>query len=179
MLPIVVDLDGTLIRNDLLVECAKQFLRARPWSAPLLVAWLWQGRPVLKRKLAEQSSIDYRSLSFNDELVAWLRERKTEGRRIVLATASHSLLAADAVAHLGVFDEVLATEGNVNLKAAAKRDALVQRFGTGGFEYVGNEDADFAVWQSAAAAHVVTASARLKRRVQALGKPGRVFAPGR
>jgi hypothetical protein len=176
-LPIAVDLDGTLIRSDLLLVCASQFVRDTPLQAPRMAAWLLRGKAHLKARLAERVSIDGRTLPWHEELLAWLRERKREGRQFVLATASHRSVALQAIDHLRLFDDVLATEGKVNLKAEVKRDALVGRFGEGGFEYVGNEWADMPVWRCAAAAHVVTRSAKLARAVQALHKPGLRFFP--
>lgn len=176
-LPIAVDLDGTLIRSDLLLVCANQFVRANPLQTPRLATWLLQGKSHLKARLAERASIDGHALPWHEGLLAWLRDRKQEGRHLVLATASHRSIATQAVAHLRLFDQVLATDDSVNLKAAAKRDALVGLFGECGFEYVGNEWADMPVWRCAAAAHVVTGSAKLARAVQALRKPGLRFSP--
>lgn len=177
--PIVVDLDGTLIRTDLLQESATLFLARNPLGILQLLLWLTSGRAALKARLAEHCSPDAASLPYNQPLLDWLREQRTQGRRLVLATASHRSLADRVAGHLGLFDEVLATEGAVNLKAARKREALAARFGDHGYEYVGNEEADRAVWAGASRIHVVSASRRFIEDVQSTGTPGRVFDPGR
>ncbi|WP_296352122.1 UbiA family prenyltransferase [Ramlibacter sp.] len=167
--PLVVDLDGTLIRTDLLHESASRFLLQRPLAAPRLLAWLAAGKSVLKTRLAQSVALDAAVLPYDTELLAWLRAQKEQGRELVLATASHRLLAEQVAQHLGLFDTVLATEDGSNLRAHAKRDVLVARYGERGFDYVGNDWPDLPIFQSAAAAHVVSRSPRLVERVRALG----------
>jgi 4-hydroxybenzoate polyprenyltransferase/phosphoserine phosphatase len=176
--PLVVDLDGTLIRTDLLVESASQFLIQHPlqFFKPLL--WLLRGKTVLKTELAQRVQLDASALPYNAEVLDWLRAEKQSGRRLVLATASHRVLAEQVAQHLNLFDEVLATEGDTNLKATAKTDALVARFGNGGYDYVGNDWPDLKVWAQAHTAHVVDAPAALLARAQAQGQVGRVFDSG-
>jgi 4-hydroxybenzoate polyprenyltransferase/phosphoserine phosphatase len=173
--PLVVDLDGTLIKSDLLYESTTLFLAEKPFQVFKLLVWLAKGKSVLKSHLAQAVHIDMASLPYNSKLIEWIREERAEGRPIVLATASHQLLANRVAGHLGVFDEVLATDLNTNLKAEVKREALVARYGEGGFDYVGNDWSDIPVWQSAAQAHVVSPSKRLINKVRAHGNLGRVI----
>ncbi len=174
-LPLVVDLDGTLIKTDLLAETASKFLLEQPLCFYKLVPWLVEGKSVLKSRLVEYTTIDVATLPYNEQLLTWLRTEKAQGRRIVLATASHRVLADQVAVHLNLFDEVLATDKTTNLKANAKRDALVSRFGTGGFEYLGNDWSDVSVWQSAAKAHVVSKSSRLIEKARSHGNLGVVM----
>jgi 4-hydroxybenzoate polyprenyltransferase len=179
LLPLVVDLDGTLIKTDLLAETASSFLVRRPLGIFKLLLWLAKGRTVLKSRLAQFASVDAATLPYNQEVLSWLRAEKAAGRRIVLATASHGVLARRVSAHLGLFDEVLSSDDACNLKAGAKRDALVRRYGEGGFAYAGNDWADVPVWQSAAQAHVVSRSRRLIEKVRSAGNLGRTVSDGR
>lgn len=176
--PLVVDLDGTLIKTDLLAETASAFLTRRPLEAFRLVGWLLRGKPEFKRRLAASSPLDVGSLPYNEDLLAWLRAERAAGRSLVLATASHHLLADQVAGHLRIFDLVLATQGALNLRAGAKRDALVDLFGSKGFDYVGNEACDLPVWRSAAAAHVVCRSPELPLALQGEGNLGRTVAAG-
>jgi 4-hydroxybenzoate polyprenyltransferase/phosphoserine phosphatase len=178
---LVVDLDGTLIHTDLLVESASRWLIRHPLGAFALLGKLLQGRAALKAWLAEVAAPDATSLPYNPDLLAWLHTQKQAGRRLVLATASHERLANAVVAHLhatqgtALFDEVLATQGDTNLKSEAKRDALLARFGERGFDYVGNDRADLAVWGAAANAHVVSNDRGFIAQVQATASVGQVF----
>jgi len=167
--PLVVDLDGTLIKTDLLVETASQFLAKGIWRAPQLLGWLVESRCALKAHLAGRTSIDTAVLPYNEELLAWLKHEKATGRRIVLATASHRQLADSVAAHLGIFDEVLASDNDINLKAGRKRAELVRRYGERGYDYIGNDWADIEVWRSARLAHVVHGRRKLIERIQQLG----------
>ncbi|MEY4363884.1 MAG: hypothetical protein RLZZ24_1236 [Pseudomonadota bacterium] len=184
-LALVVDLDGTLIRTDLLMESANRWLIEHPLGLGRLALSLLQGRASLKAWLANEAAPEVEGLPFNTDLLAWLQTQKQAGRRIVLATASHERLAQAVVAHLNqslatpLFDEVLATQGEVNLKSQAKRDALVAQFGERGFEYVGNDRADLAVWASAALAHVVSDDTAWVTRLRQQFQVGEVFSTGR
>ncbi|MYM91334.1 UbiA family prenyltransferase [Rugamonas sp. FT82W] len=178
-LPLVVDLDGTLIKTDLLVETASSFLIEQPWRAGSLLGWLAAGRSTLKARLAEDTRVELASLPYNEELLDWLRAEKQRGRRLVLATASHQSLADGVAAHLGLFDEVLGSDAATNLKSHAKREALVARYGERGYEYVGNDWPDVAIWRGAARAHVVSRSPRLIEAASQHGNLGRVMGDGR
>ena len=177
--PLVVDLDGTLIRTDMLVESASQFLIQHPFQFFKPLLWLLCGKAVLKTELAQRVQMDVSALPYNAELLDWLRAEKRRGRRLVLATASHRVLAEQVAQDLQLFDEVLATDGATNLKSTAKAHALTERFGEGGFDYVGNDWPDLEVWTQAHTAHVVDAPASLLSRAQAQGNVGQVFNSNR
>ena len=144
----------------------------------MLMVWLVKGKCALKTQLAVATRIDVAALPYNDTLIEWLREQKASGRKIVLATASHRVLAEQVAQHLNLFDEVLATDATTNLKAVAKRDALVSRYGERGFDYVGNDWSDVPVWRASAQAHVVSQSKRLIEKIRAHGNLGRVLDNG-
>ena len=173
--PLVVDLDGTLIRTDLLVESASQFLIQHPFQLFRPLLWLLKSKSVLKTELAQRVHLDVSSLPYNLDVIEWLQMQKRQGCRLVLATASHRVLAEQVAQHLHLFDEVLATEGDTNLKATAKMDALVARYGEGGYDYVGNDWPDLKVWAKAHTAHVVGASAALMTSAKAQGNLGEVW----
>ena len=175
VLPLVVDLDGTLIKTDLLFESASQFIVRHPFQLATLFKWLAKGKSFLKGQLAQNYPIDAASLPYNRNLIFWLCEQHQQGRKIILATASHKLLAEAVANHLGFFDEVLATEGVINLKASKKRDLLVNKYGEREFDYIGNDIADFPVWQSAHTSHVVSSSSTFIKRVGAIGNLAQTF----
>lgn len=174
--PLVVDLDGTLIKTDLLIESINEQLINNPFVIFRLIGWACVGKARLKSQLAAISQIDPASLPYNLSLVAWLTQQNALGRRIVLATATHTLIAHKVAAHLGLFDDVLATDDVLNLKACNKRDALTARFGDQGFDYVGNDRPDFPVWRSARRAYVVSDSPDFIERVRALGNLEETFS---
>ncbi len=174
-LPLTVDLDGTLIATDMLHESALGLLRTSPRMTLSIPFWLARGKAALKAELARRFDFDPALLPFNEPFVAWLRAERSRGRRLILATASDARIATAIADVLGLFDETLASDGSVNLGGAAKAEALVGRFGKGGFAYAGNAAADLPVWREAGAAVVVNASAGLADKVSGLCPVEREF----
>ena len=165
-LPLCVDLDGTLLLTDAFYESLVAALARDPRLAPRLPGWLGAGKARLKQELAERWDFDPALLPYNELLIEYLGTQRARGRRIVLSTATHRRIAERIAAHLGLFDEVIATEGEDNLRGPAKATALVRRFGKGGFVYAGNDSTDEPVWDVAAAAVVVNARPALLRRAR-------------
>ena len=157
LLPLCVDLDGTLVRSDTLVESLASGMRNwRVWRAFLTL--FTKGRAAMKQAVAEIEPVDAATLPYNEELLVYLRAEKAQGRKLILVTASDRITADAVSAHLQIFDDVLASDGVCNLKAERKAAALVDRFGEHGFVYAGNDAADLAVWRRAKSAIVVNAS---------------------
>ena len=173
--PLVVDLDGTLIRTDMLHESAVQVLHDNPFAAWRILNCLWRGKAVLKRYLADRTDINPSSLPYNQDLLDWLKQQRSQGRKLILCSASDFSLASAIAEYLGVFDEVMASDGTTNLAGKHKAKVLTQRFGHAGFDYAGNARADLAVWQHARRAVVVNASASLARKAGGYCQVERVF----
>ena len=150
-----VDLDGTLIRGDLLHESVFALLRTAPLAAFALPLQLRRGKAALKRAIAERVAVDAANLPYNGELLAFVRAERAKGRRIALVTASDRAYADAVAAHLGLFDDVLGSDGSVNLRSHDKAAALAERYGERGFDYAGNSRDDIAVWDRAHTAFVV------------------------
>jgi 4-hydroxybenzoate polyprenyltransferase/phosphoserine phosphatase len=174
-LPLVVDLDGTLIKTDLLIETSSKYLIDQPSQFYKLIQWLFKGRTVLKENLARSVALDFESLPYNTTVLAYINSEKEKGRTIILATASHRILAEQVAKHLGLFDKVFASDHEVNLKGDAKRDILVQQYGERGFEYIGNDWPDISIWKSASSAHVVSRSSKLLAKAKEYGNLGLVL----
>ncbi|KPQ07165.1 MAG: UbiA prenyltransferase [Rhodobacteraceae bacterium HLUCCA12] len=173
---LVVDLDGTLIRSDMLLESFWSGF-AHDWRTPLrAVAGLARGRAALKARLAECAAPDPAALPYNPAVLERIRDWRASGRPVALVTASDQRLAQSVADHLGLFDEVHGSDGVNNLKGPAKADFLTERFGAGGFAYIGDHSADLPVWQAAQSALTVGASPGLRARVDAM-RPGAVHLP--
>jgi 4-hydroxybenzoate polyprenyltransferase/phosphoserine phosphatase len=148
-LPLVVDLDGTVIATDLLWESVILALKNNLLLLFMLPVWLLGGKANLKQKLADIVDIDAALLPYRDDFVAYLCAEKSNGRRLILATGSPKKFANAVAAHLGFFDQVIATNGDINMTASRKRDALVAAFGEGCFVYAGNSRDDITVFEAA------------------------------
>lgn len=168
--PLVVNLDGTLIRSDMLIEMAFGFLGRFPLEAFKLPLWLWRGRVVLKRRLAELIDIDVTTLPYDDAVLSCIREAQAQARPVYLASASDERLVNAVANHLGGFEGWFASDGDTNLSGTSKANRLVELFGQQNFDYIGNGLADLPVWERAATAIAVDPSPRLERRLSRFQK---------
>ncbi len=153
--PLCVDLDGTLIRTDLLLEMLVLLLKTRPLDLFKLPVWLLKGKAHLKREIAARVELDVTCLPYREPLLEFLRSEHGFGRTLVLATAADARVARKVAAHLGIFSAVVASDGAVNLSGSAKLDALERGYGDEGFVYVGDAPVDLEVWRRARGAILV------------------------
>ena len=173
--PLAVDLDGTLIRSDMMWESLARYLRRNPFAIFAVLVWWMRGRAFLKKKLGAKVRVDPAELTFNEKFLAWLREEKKSGRNIILATASDLKMAQPIAGRAGLFDEVMASDGKTNLRSENKLRALTEKFGERGFDYAGNSSADFAVWRGVREAVVVNASPAVLAEARKISTVGAVF----
>jgi 4-hydroxybenzoate polyprenyltransferase len=166
--PLVVDLDGTLVRTDLLVESLFVLAKRSPLRLLLVPFWLAKGKACLKRHLAQEARPDVTTLPYRQSLLSRLEAEKRRGTPLVMATAADAVLADEVARHLGLFDAVLASDGTVNLARERKRDRLVGEFGPQGFDYVGSGRSDRALWNAARKAVVVQPAPGVAERVAKL-----------
>ncbi|WP_245197526.1 UbiA family prenyltransferase [Jiella mangrovi] len=179
--PIFVDLDGTLIKSDLLWETLFLTARQAPVRLLRLPGWLSSGKARLKAELARDVDFDPALLPYREEVLQALREAKADGRRIVLATGSNERLAHAVADHLGLFDAVMASCDDVNLTSSRKLERITADCGEDGFDYFGNSHEDICLLDAAADATVVApdrAARRWQRRtgaelIEAGGNPAR------
>ena len=167
--PLVVDLDGTLLRSDILLETLLLFWRTHPYRALAPLGWLMRGKAHLKQQLALATDLDCTRLPYDTTVLDFLQSEQARGRPIHLATASHRHVAERVVEHLKLFDRTFATEGSCNLAGAAKRDLLIHTFGAGGFDYLGNSRDDLPVWQAARKAYLANAPPAVVRSARHFG----------
>jgi phosphoglycolate phosphatase-like HAD superfamily hydrolase len=158
MKPVCVDLDGTLIDEDVTQKALKIYVKRDFLNIFRVILWLLHGRAYLKHQLAQSVKLDVGSLRYNDNLLKYIAEKKNAGCKIFLATACNWDYAEDIADHLGIFDGVFASNDCVNLRAEAKALALVTMFGENGFVYVGNSHDDVCVWDKSAECIVVSPS---------------------
>lgn len=161
-----IDLDGTLLKSDVLYESLLALLSRNPLFLFLLPFWLLKGKAALKHEIASRVELDPATLPYDDRLVGLLKE--TLARPRVLCTATNAKFAHRIAAHLGVFDQVLASDERLNLSGSRKANALVDQFGERGFDYAGNETVDLSVWSRARGAWVINGSLSLAQRAAAV-----------
>jgi len=148
-----VDLDGTLARGDTMIRAGGWLALSRPWLVPPLALWSLRGRGHLKDQIARRTRFDPASLVYHQGLLAWLRAEKDRGRTLVIASGADRRVVAAVARHLGLFDDILASDGSISLTGSRKAAALAARFGA--FDYVGNSGTDLAVWRHARLCYLV------------------------
>jgi 4-hydroxybenzoate polyprenyltransferase len=172
--PLCVDLDGTLVKSDTLLDAFCLFARQKPlqiWRAPI---WLMAGRARLKLEIAQRAPLEAARLPYNIELLRYLQEQRRSGRELFLATGADSGQAQRVVSHLGIFAGFLASDASTNLTRTKKLARLQQQFGA--FDYIGNSRADLPLLANARVAMLANPTSGLRMGVR-MGKIpiGRTF----
>jgi 4-hydroxybenzoate polyprenyltransferase/phosphoserine phosphatase len=160
--PLCVDLDGTLVKSDTFVDSLMVLARRQPLAFLRTPAWALQGKAHFKSQVASRVALDVAHLPYNRPLLDYLKDERAAGRRLYLVTGADRVLAQSVAAHLGIFDEVMASDGAVNLTGHNKLQHLQQRFASDGFDYIGNALPDLPLLTSAQRAMVANPDIRLK-----------------
>lgn len=166
--PLIVDLDHTLIDTDLLYESSLAVLKKSPILILLYPFWLMKGKGYLKDQLVKRFTIDVTMLPYNDITINYIKERKKSGSKVVLATASHKYYAFAVAKHLGIFDDVMATNKDFNLSSHNKASKLIEKFGDKGFDYIGDHMRDLPVWEASNLSILANVTNRVIKNTQHL-----------
>ena len=167
---IFVDLDGTLVRTDLFLESLVQLIGRNPFNIFQIIRWILKGRSFAKERVANCVNLSVEHLPYQTQLLDYLREQKEQGKRIILATASHRLHAEQVATHLGIFDDIIATNAENNLKGRSKLAAILEVTGDVEFAYAGNSSADRPIWEAASANILVNAPVKDVKMAEATKK---------
>ena len=143
-LPLCVDLDGTLVKTDTLVDSVLILARQNPRAILSIPAWLLQGKAAFKRHVTQSVAIDVVNLPFNKPLLEFLTAEHNAGRPIYLATAADRTLADRIAEQIPIFAGVLASDGSHNLAGGNKLQAFRDQFGDD-FSYIGNARPDLPI----------------------------------
>lgn len=173
--PLCVDLDGTLIEGDTLLMSVRHLARRAPWTLLAFPVLLFRGRAVLKDYIARHYVPDPATMVWRPEVLAFLRDQRARGRRIILATAAHRLIAEAVVSYLGLFDGVVATDAGTNVKGKHKAAQILKSLGSNEFDYIGDSAADLPVFQAARVSYLVAPTASLRRSARRIGRIAREF----
>jgi 4-hydroxybenzoate polyprenyltransferase/phosphoserine phosphatase len=174
-LPLCVDLDGTLVKSDTLVDSALALARHHPALLLKLPGWLAQGKAAFKQHITSAVTLDVAHLPYNRELLQYVQQQKSTGRPIYLATAADAVLAHRIADHLGLFTGVLASDGTLNLAGNNKLAAFRQEFGDE-FAYIGNASPDLPLLKNCRQPMVANPTAGLRAGLRAAKiTPVRVF----
>ncbi len=161
-----VDLDGTLIRTDLLFESLLLLLRRNPLYLVLIPIWLLRGRAWLKHQLARRVKIDPAGLPYNEEFLVWLREQRAQGRLMTLISASNQQYVSAVAEHVGLFEAAIGSDERTNLKAGNKLRRIEEIARGETFAYAGDSRADLPIWAKAGQVLLVNAGPSVDSRIE-------------
>ena len=167
-LPLVVDLDGTLVKSDLLVEAIFRRIGNDPISVFGLLWAMRLGKAEFKELIAKTVDIAPATLPYDEAILALVREAVAEGRPVYLASASNSRFVYAIANHLGLFSGWFGSDGITNISGANKASLLVKTFNEDGFDYIGNDRADLPVWAVASKRIGIRTSTSLNKELAAL-----------
>ena len=166
--PLVVNLDGVLIRSNLFIETLFCELGRQPGTIVGILPSVFSGALAFQARLTQLSRVDVAALPYDQIVLDVIRQARADGRRVFLTSASHQKRVADIANHLGLFDEAFGSSETLNLKGAAKANLLVKRLGARQFDYLGADAADLPVWEQARRSLTIGASASVRGRLATL-----------
>lgn len=174
--PLCVDLDGTLVKSDTLVDSLLVMARTRPLLVLQLPGCLLHGKAAFKAFVTTHVELDVAHLPYNRKLLQFLQREHAGGRELYLATGADRRLAERVANHLGIFDGVLGSDGATNLTGEHKLASLQNQFGERGFAYIGNGTADLPLLSGATETMVANPSFGLSTHLRKRGiAPSQVF----
>ena len=173
--PLIVDLDGTLIDGDTLHLSLAALARRQPWVLPVLPLVVVAGRARFKEFVSSRVDLDASALPYRQDVLAFVRAERGTERSVILATAAHRRIADAVATYLGVFDAVIATDGAHNAKGVGKLDSIRAHLGTAEFDYMGDSMADVPVFRAARRSYLVCPGASLRNAVKTGCRVVRVF----
>jgi 4-hydroxybenzoate polyprenyltransferase len=153
----------------MLWESFFQLIRQHPLRVFSVPLWLMRGRAFLKQEIAAHADVDVALLPWNRPFLEWLKEQKSSGRRLILSTAADEAFARRIADYIGIFDDLVASDGKTNLKGKNKARVLKDRFGEG-FDYAGNSGSDREIWSVCEGIVAVETSRSLTRELRKSGR---------
>lgn len=167
--PLVVDLDRTLMKSDLLIEAVFKRAGSNPASIFALLCALRHGKAHFKDVLAQAVDLDPASLPYDEAVLGLIREALAAGRPVYLASASNARIVSAIADHFGFFSGWFGSDSITNVSGQDRSSLLVQTFGERGFDYIGNGRADLHVWAAASKGIGIRTPARLNKQLAAIG----------
>jgi len=164
-----VDLDGTLIKEDLsdlaFLHCLKKFpIRTLFY----LFVFLFRGKSYLKNKISKNFDVPFKNLTFNKAAFDFIKEQKNRYRVVYLISGSHQLLVDQMSRHLNIFFESFGTRDNFNMVGHNKVKFIKENLNIHDFDYLGNSYKDIPIWKYTKKAIHTNSSQQLIRTIKTL-----------
>ncbi|MGG7566965.1 UbiA family prenyltransferase [Rhodovulum sp. DZ06] len=164
---LIVDLDHSLIKSDLLHEALFEGLAHAPGETLRAASRLGDGIAAFKSAMTELCRVPPEDLPYNQEVLDYIKAHRAAGGKAALVSGSDQRMVRKIADYLGLFDEAFGSTADRNLTGARKAGFLKERYGEGAFDYVGDSKKDLKVWAVSRGAVTVGASEEFKAAAQA------------
>ena len=162
-----VDLDGTLIKEDLSNLAFSHSLKNYPLKTLFyLLVFLFKGKPYLKDKISKNFEIPFEKLTFNKAAFDFIREVKNRHRVVYLISGSHQILVDQMAKYLNIFFESFGTRNNFNMVGKNKVQFIKENLKIHDFDYLGNSHQDLPIWEYTKRAIHTNASQELIKTIK-------------
>ena len=162
-----VDLDGTLIKEDLSNLAFSHSLKNYPFKTFFyLLVFLFKGKPYLKYKISRNFDIPFENLTYNKAAFDFIREVKNRHRVVYLISGSHQILVDQMGKHLNIFFESFGTRDNFNMVGSNKVQFINESLKIYDFDYLGNSHQDLPIWEYTKRAIYTNASKELIQTIK-------------
>ena len=161
-----VDLDGTLIKEDLSNLAFSHSLKNYPFKTLFyLLVFLFKGKPYLKYKISRNFDIHFENLTYNKATFDFIREVKNRHRVVYLISGSHQILVDQMGKYLNIFFESFGTRDNFNMVGSNKVRFIKENLKIHDFDYLGNSHKDLPIWRYTKRAIYTNASEELIKTI--------------
>ena len=140
-----VDLDGTLIKEDLSDLAFSNCMKNPIETYYLFNLFLFRGKSYLKKKISENYIVPIEKLNFNQGSLNYIRD-KNHHRVVYLISGSHQSLVNQIDKHLNIF-ESFGTRNNFNMVGKNKVKFINEDLKILEFDYLGNSSQDLPIWE--------------------------------
>ncbi len=168
---IFVDLDGTLVKQDVCMSLFKKIIYKKPLTALKMVFNLLIGQNLLNIEILNENVdyLDFTKVCFHDELMQFINMKKFEGKTVVLATGAPIKIAYKLNEHLSfIFKDVLGSHGMFKCVSKNKLQAIKKYAPGSKFMYIGDSVNDIEVWKGSDFCGIV-AEKKFVKKMQNLG----------
>ena len=143
-----VDLDGTLIKEDLSDLAFVNSLKTNPLRLIIyLIVFFFKGKSYLKEKISKNYIVPIEKLNFNNAALDYIKDVKNRHRVVYLISGSHQLLVDQIDRHLKIFFESFGTNIDFNMVGKNKVEFINNELKILEFDYLGNSKQDLPIWE--------------------------------
>ncbi len=164
-----VDLDGTLIKEDLSDLAFLHSLKKFPIKTLFyLFVFLFREKSYLKNKISKNFVVPFKNLTFNKAAIDFIKEQKNRHRVVYLISGSHQILVDQMSRHLNIFFESFGTKENFNMVGYNKVRFIKENLNIHDFDYLGNSYKDIPIWKYTKKAIHTNSSQQLIKTIKTL-----------